>query len=101
MLARFDDARLSHVQTPPAWAADRRRMPYCFRCLVLNDADVSAPRWKREWLEPTADLCRVHHMLLDAVPASVFRLSGNFDAVLRAINRHRDARMFEDFGRLR
>jgi hypothetical protein len=54
MLARFDDDRLSHIQTPSAWVAGRRRMPYCFRGLVLNDVDESAPRWKHEWLEPTA-----------------------------------------------
>jgi hypothetical protein len=54
-LARLDDGRLSHIQTPPGWLTDRRCMPYCFRCLVLNDADVSAPRWKREWLDPTAE----------------------------------------------
>ena len=53
-LARLDDGRLSHIQTPPAWLTDRRCMPYCFRCLVLNDADVSAPRWESEWLDPTA-----------------------------------------------
>jgi hypothetical protein len=47
---------------------------------------VSAPRWKREWLEPTANYCRAHHSLLETVPASVFRRSGNFAAVLRAIN---------------
>jgi hypothetical protein len=64
-LARFDDGRLNHIQMPPAWVTDRRCMPYCFRCLVLNDADVSAPRWKREWLDPTAEFCRVHHTLLE------------------------------------
>jgi hypothetical protein len=100
-LARLDDDRLNHIQTPSAWLTDRRCMPYCFRCLVLNDADVSAPRWKREWLEPTAEFCRVHHTLLETVPASVFRLSSHFAAARRAINRYRDMRKFKDFGRLR
>src|SRR6202048_5510465 len=58
-------ADVLHIQTPSPWLTDRRCMPYCFRCLVLNDADVSAPRWKREWLEPTAEFCRVHHTLLE------------------------------------
>jgi hypothetical protein len=100
-LARLDDGRLSHMQTPPAWVTDRRCMPYCFRCLVLNDVDVSAPRWKREWLDPTAEFCRVHHTLLETVPASVFRLSSHFAAARGAINRYRDMRKFKDFGRLR
>jgi ATP/maltotriose-dependent transcriptional regulator MalT len=76
-------------------------MPYCFRCLVLNDADVSAPRWKHEWLEPTAEFCSVHHTLLETVPASVFRLSGHFAAALRAISRYREMRKFKDYRRLR
>jgi hypothetical protein len=36
--------------------------------LVLNDVDVSAPRWKREWLEPAAKFCRVRRTLLETVP---------------------------------
>ena len=53
-LARLDEDRLRHIQTRSAWLFDWRCLPYCFRCLVLNDADVSVPRWKREWLDPTA-----------------------------------------------
>jgi signal transduction histidine kinase len=61
---------------------------------VLNDADVSAPRWKLGWLDPTAEICRVHHRPLETVPASVFRPSSHFAAALRAINRYRDMRKF-------
>ncbi|WP_429359717.1 hypothetical protein [Paraburkholderia sp. GAS32] len=68
---------------------------------MLNDADVSAPRWKHEWLEPTAEFCSVHHTLLETVPASVFRLSGHFAAALRAIGRYREMRKFKDYRRLR
>ncbi|WP_175153169.1 TniQ family protein [Paraburkholderia ultramafica] len=100
-LARLDEQRLRHVQTPSAWISERRCMPYCFRCLVLNDADVSAPRWKREWLEPTVEFCTVHHTLLETVPASIFRLSSHFDAALRAISRYREMRKFEGIRRLR
>jgi ATP/maltotriose-dependent transcriptional regulator MalT len=76
-------------------------MSYCFRCLVLNEADVSAPRWKREWLEPTVEFCTVHHTLLETVPASIFRISGHFDAALRAISRYREMRKLKDIRRLR
>lgn len=95
-LARLDEQRLRHIQTPSTWLSDRRCMPYCFRCLVLNDADVSAPRWKRESLEPKVEFCTVHHTLLETVPASVFRLSVHFDAALRAIGRYREMRKFSD-----
>jgi hypothetical protein len=80
---------------------DRRCMPYCFRCLVLNDADISAPRRNREWLAPTAEFCNVHHRLPETVPASVFRLSNHFDAAHRAIIRYREKCLFRATGRLR
>lgn len=95
-LARLDEDRLRHIQTPSAWLFNWRCVPYCFRCLVLNDADVSVPRWKREWLDPTAEFCSVHHTVLETVPASVFRLSGHFAAALRAISRYREKRAFKD-----
>jgi hypothetical protein len=100
-LARLDEDRLRHIQTPSAWLFNWRCVPYCFRCLVLNDADVSVPRWKREWLDPTAEFCSVHHTILETVPASVFRLSGHFAAALRAISRYREKQVFKDRRRLR
>jgi hypothetical protein len=57
---------------------NRQRLPYCFRCLVLNDAVVSAPRWKREWLEPTADYCQgTSHFARDD-PSICLRNAGTF-----------------------
>lgn len=100
-LARLGDDRLCHMQTPSEWITDRRQLDYCFKCLVLNDADVSAPRWKREWLEPDVEFCRVHRTLLETVPASVFRRSTNFDAALRQINRYRETRFFKSYRQLR
>ncbi|WP_337588046.1 TniQ family protein [Paraburkholderia mimosarum] len=88
-LARLKDGCLKSIQTPVGWMTNRQRLPYCFRCLVLNDADVSAPRWKREWLEPTADYCQAHHTLLETIPASALRNAANFATALRAINRYR------------
>jgi hypothetical protein len=98
-LARLDVVKLSYIQTPSDRITDRRCMPYCSRCFVLNDAHVSAPRWKREWLNPTAELCRVHHKLLETVPASMFRLSNHFGAAHRAISRYRERNLFMATGR--
>jgi TniQ len=99
-LARVSEGRLAAIQTPPEWMADQRYLVYCFRCLVLNDVDVSAPRWKREWLNPEAEYCTAHHSLLETVPASVFGKATNFGAALRAISRYRTPR-FPRNGRLR
>jgi len=35
---------------PPGWISLRHRLPYCFKCPLLSEADVTAPRCKREWL---------------------------------------------------
>lgn len=81
------------IQTPHEWVFDQEYLVYCFRCLVLNDADVTASRWKRKWLDPSTDYCRVHHSLLKTVPQSIFASAPNFDAALRAISRYRCARL--------
>jgi hypothetical protein len=91
-LARLSEGRLAAIQTPPEWMVDQRYLVYCFRCLVLNDVDVSAPRWKRDWLDPEAEYCTAHRGLLETVPASVFGKAPNFGAALRAISRYRTPR---------
>jgi len=85
-LARINDGTLEMIQTPHEWIVDQRYLAYCFRCLVLNDADVTASRWKREWLDPSADYGKVHHSLLETVPQSILARAPNFDAALRAIS---------------
>lgn len=70
--------------------SDTLRILQLILCLsVLNDADVTASRWKREWLDPSADYDRVHHSLLETVPQSIFARAPNLDAALRAISRYR------------
>jgi hypothetical protein len=59
-LARLEVARLAQIQTLADWMMPGKRLPYCCRCLVMNPVDVTAPRWKRAWLDPTARLCDEH-----------------------------------------
>jgi len=51
---------------------------------VPHNANVSAPRCKHRWLEPTAELGSVRRVLLETVSASGFRLSGHFAAAMCA-----------------
>ncbi|MFM0124586.1 TniQ family protein [Paraburkholderia xenovorans] len=95
-LARMGDGRLEAIQTPAEWITDQRYLAYCFRCLVLNEVDVTAPRWKRKWLDPTANYCRAHHRLVETIPASICRNVANFEAALRAISRYRSPRFSRD-----
>jgi hypothetical protein len=93
--ARMDTASkindLQH-QMPPEWMVDQRYLLYCFKCLVLNDFDVLAQRWKREWLNAEAEYCTAHHSPLETVPASIFGKTAKFGAALRAISRYRTPR---------
>ncbi|WP_407691501.1 TniQ family protein [Robbsia andropogonis] len=81
-LARLNGDRLDRIQTSAEWISPRRRLPYCFKCLVLNDADVTAPRWKLEWLRPGEQYCSAHRWELETVPANVLNNSPNLGRAL-------------------
>ncbi|EKS71800.1 TniQ family protein [Caballeronia zhejiangensis] len=91
-LARLDIARLAHIQTRTDWMIPRRHLPYCFRCLVLNPADVTAPRWKRTWLDPAAGYCDEHREPLETVRASTIRQASNMEHLLKLVSRYRKKR---------
>jgi hypothetical protein len=84
-LARLDAQVLEAIEPPQAWAGGRRRLAYCFACLVLNPLDVAAPRWKREWLSPEATSCSVHDRTLAWVTASFLTKAGHFKQLHRTI----------------
>ncbi|OXC79300.1 hypothetical protein BSU04_07510 [Caballeronia sordidicola] len=46
---------------------------------MLNPADVTAHRWKREWLDATARYRDEHSGILETVPASLTRRAGNME----------------------
>lgn len=81
--------RMVAIQTPAAWLSDRCRLPYCFECLVLNPVDIFSPRWKLDWLNPSAKCCEVHDRGLETIPSSTLRILGNLNAVIsRTGKRH-------------
>ena len=86
-LARLNEARLRRIQTPDAWMVERRSLAYCAHCLFVNPIDVTAPRWKREWLDPKATQCQVHGSLLAVVAPGRVRHCKNFDHTLKVIGR--------------
>jgi len=86
-LARLDEGRLHEIQTPTVWAASRRAQGYCARCLFVNPVDVTAPRWKREWLDPQATSCDVHGTPLSFIASSTLRSCRNFDQTLKVVGR--------------
>jgi hypothetical protein len=86
-LARLEEGKLREIQTPAAWATPRRTHAYCARCVFVNPIDVTAPRWKREWLDPHAAVCEVHGTPLASIASSALRSCRNFDQTLKVVGR--------------
>jgi len=84
-LSRITDDRLYHMQTPVEWMILRKHLLYCHACLALNHADVFAPVWQQEWLDPNVDYCRGHRKALDRIPMSVFAKSTNMAMATKAV----------------
>lgn len=87
-LARIDPEQLKRIQTPDPWLIPRKRVAYCGRCLFLNRADVTAPRWKREWFDPDASNCAEHREPLRHLAAGKLNKCGNFGNVIRVVSLH-------------
>ena len=83
-LARVDARQLASIAPPLAWSVDDGWLPFCYDCLMCNQVDVTAPRWKYEWLEPRAAACRLHDAWY-RIKASTVRNSSNFNHLLASI----------------
>jgi len=88
-LARVEAETIASIQTPGSWMVARRRLPFCFRCLVINPLDVSAPYWKRAWLNPSIIECCEHGAQLETAPPSVLRRAGNMQQLISSVGRYR------------
>lgn len=87
-LARLDMTQLERLQIPQAWSSDGNRfLPYCHRCLVLNPQDVSAPYWRRQWLDPQGAVCSEHAEPMRHVRRSALQRCRNFNDILPNIER--------------
>ncbi len=68
-----------------------RSFAYCFRCLVANSMDVSAPCWQVAWLSVDWPGCEQHPLERDALSRSVLRDRGNMKRLMHYVSiRHRD-----------
>ena len=85
-LARVDARQLASIAPPVDWRIDDGWLPFCYHCLMCNHVDVTAPRWKYEWLEPGADACTVHDAWY-SIKATKARTSSNFNHLLATIEK--------------
>ncbi|WP_213956922.1 hypothetical protein [Variovorax sp. dw_954] len=42
---------INEIQVPLHWEGPRTHFCYCARCVFVNPLDVTAPIWRREWLD--------------------------------------------------
>ncbi len=45
--------RLRTMQTPVGWIYERRRLRYCYHCLILTRGDVCSPFWRKREIKRT------------------------------------------------
>jgi len=68
-----------------------KRFYYCYRCLYLNPADVTAPYWKARWLSEPGSPCLLHANSGTWLTPSELKNYPNMRRLLRFISRKRYA----------
>jgi hypothetical protein len=86
--ARLPIERLQALELPAEWCHDRAALSVCPGCLFVNPLDVSAPYWKRAWLDPSPPLCGKHRDAPHVLPAIALRKARNFDEILSLVSEH-------------
>jgi hypothetical protein len=84
-LSRVDARQLAELVPSAATFRTGARLPYCFKCLFYNEADVTSPCWKRAWLEVEAPACTAHNAS-GTVSASTVGYKKNFAHLLDLIS---------------
>lgn len=87
-LCRMPAAQLSQLRPKPAEGL-AKRFYYCYRCLYLNPADVTAPYWKAQWLGESERPCLLHPASTSWVTPGHLKSHPNMRRLLRFISRQR------------
>jgi len=87
-LCRMPAAELRRLGPKPS-VAPAKRFHYCYRCLYLNPADVTAPYWKAGWLSESGGRCSLHASSGSWVTANDLKSHPNMRRLLRFISRER------------
>ena len=74
---------------PKASEGLTKRFYYCYKCLYLNPADVTAPYWKARWLSESESPYLLHRDSGNWVAPSHLKDNPNMRRLLRFISRKR------------
>lgn len=88
-LCRLSDEELprGHDREKPA------HLEYCYRCLILNPVDVTAPYWRASWLEGfEREWCQSRCPLIQRTSLAVLRGNRNMAALVQLICQRRNSR---------
>jgi TniQ len=92
-LTRISTQAINDIRVPLHWDGPRAHFCYCARCVFLNPLDVTAPIWRREWLDQSQPGCSVHGDEFRTLPASRVLACTNLDELLAVVSRQeRDIR---------
>ena len=86
-LTRISAQDICEIQAPLYWEGRRTHFCYCARCVFLNPLDVTAPIWRREWLDQSQPGCSVHGDEFQTLPAGRVLACTNLDKLLAMVSR--------------
>lgn len=84
----MDEKDIQAIPTPPPWTGARKTLRYCPRCVFVNDLDVTAPIWRRDWLDQEMTHCPADHSPFRTVPAIAALACRNLDQLITLVGRH-------------
>ena len=87
-LMRMDEKDIQAIPAPPHWIGSRKTLRYCPRCVFVNEEDVTAPIWRREWLDQELTHCSADHSPFRSVPAIAALACRNLDQLIALVGRY-------------
>ena len=88
VLTRMSRKRIMDIGAAPTETGRRNLFCYCARCVFLHPLDVTAPIWRREWLDPNLSACPTHGEDFRTLSSSRIRACRNFDQLLQLVSKH-------------
>ena len=91
-LTRISCKRIKGIAVPTTVAHTRTHFRYCPRCAFVNPLDVTAPIWRREWLDPAVVACPTHASAFSTLSPRTAMACENLDQLLKLVSRHEQLR---------